>query len=229
MAKNLLLVRQNLKPLKNYLTYLFLVIILLSINVLANASSNNKAPRFVDIQNQIIDLAPIETDIPKSLKEQLSKQCKIVMIRGKKGSANYSTGQANLEIIQPDKKQMSYVNYSPSNMHFSAHEIDLNDDHKFELEVTYVGFEAAAVNWPLWIFSREEGNYIPILKATVGLPGYAALQTTSHGYNDIVTTKTILDNPNQAAKNEYTIYKFDGSRYVINSKLIELPSADRNR
>ncbi len=221
-------IKQKLEQSKCYLISLFLVIILLTVNTLSIASTNNKAPRFEDIQNQILDLSPIETDLPASLKEQLQKQYKILMIKTKKGSANYSNGQANLEIMKPERGHESYVNFNPTNLHFSAHEIDLNDDHTAELEVTYIGSEAAAINWPLWIFSVQGGNYIPILKATVGESGYNALQSPSHGYHDIVTTKTIIGYPNERAKNEFTIYKFDGSKYAIDSKLIEIPSAQRN-
>jgi len=227
MARSSQTAKQNL--LKNYLTSLSLAIILLGINSLAIASTNKKAFRFEDIQNQIIDLAPTETDIPTSLKEQLRKQCKIVILKAKKGAANYSTGKADLEILQPEKGHENYVNFNPTNMYFSAQEIDLNNDNKPELEVTYNGFQASAINWPLWIFSIEGENYIPILKATVGQPGYTILQSVNSGYHDILTTKTILDNPNEEAKNEFTIYKFDGSKYIIESKFIELPSQNPNK
>jgi hypothetical protein len=229
MDKNTLVTKGNLKTLTNYLKILSLIIILFSTNTLAIASTSKNTPRFADIQNQIIDLAPTETDVPKSLRAQLSKQSKIVLLNMAKGSTNYSNGKANLEISQPERGREKYVNFNPLAMYFSAHQIDLNNDYKPELEITYVGFEASAINWPLWIFSVDGENYIPILTATVNMPGYSVLQSFSNGYHDILTTKTIVDKPNQKPKNEFTIYKFDGTKYIIKSKFIELSSQDANK
>jgi len=224
MDKRTLAIEKNVKSYIHYFQSLALVIILLGTNTTAIANTDKKAFKFENIRSQIIDLAPTEVDVPKSLKEQLRKQYKIVWL--KKASRRYSTGNAEIEIVQPEKGHEDYVNFDPTNMYFSAHKIDLNNDYKPELEVTYNGFEASAINWPLWIFSIEGENYIPILKATVGESGYATLQSVSNGYHDILTTKTILDNPNEKAKNEFIIYKYNGSKYVINSKFIELSSKD---
>src|SRR5277367_1940818 len=101
MDKRTLAIEKNVKSYIHYFQSLALVIILLGTNTTAIANTDKKAFKFENIRSQIIDLAPTEVDVPKSLKEQLRKQYKIVWL--KKASRRYSTGNAEIEIVQPEK------------------------------------------------------------------------------------------------------------------------------
>jgi hypothetical protein len=88
---------------------------------------------------------------------------------------------------------------------FSAHEIDLNEDGKSEIEITANG---AAATSPMWIFSKQGKQFTQLLKADVGVYGYSTLKETNHNYHDILTIEHV-----SAAEHQITIYRFNGRKY----------------